>query len=215
LTEDDRPQTGETSKAHEWTDAELESLFAASETIAAKPESRYDYTPLIRLTAALGLRIGEALGLRWEDFNKDEGTLRVERQWTRYSEYGPTKTKAGVRDIFLPDDVRKALIDLRMRSPFSQDSHPIFASLAGTPLGHRNVTRRGFEPVAELAELEVSFHDLRHAAASRLIASGIDDALVADQLGHEDSTITRKVYAHVYDRASKAKAVREALASAL
>jgi hypothetical protein len=30
------------------------------------------------------------------------------------------------------------------------------------------------------------------------------------QLGHEDSTITREVYAHVYDRAKKAQAVREA-----
>jgi hypothetical protein len=45
---------------------------------------------------------------------------------------------------------------------------------------HRNVKRRGFEPVAELAGLEVSFYDLRQAATSRLIASGLDDSLVAD-----------------------------------
>ena len=83
----------------------------------------------------------------------------------------------------------------------------------GTPLGHRNVTRRGFEPARDLAGLDPSltFHDLRHAAASRLIASGIDDELIADQLGHEDSTVTRRVYAHVYGRAEKIEAVRKAL----
>jgi integrase len=73
------------------------------------------------------------------------------------------------------------------------------------------VTKRGWEPAREAAGIEgISFHDLRHAAASRLIESGIDDSLVADQLGHKDSTITREVYAHVYDRAKKAQAVREA-----
>jgi integrase len=88
---------------------------------------------------------------------------------------------------------------------------PIFASLNGTPLGHRNVTKRGWEPARELAGPgDVSFHDLRHSAASRLIESGIDDSLVADQLGHEDSNITRRVYAHVYDRQKKTQAVREA-----
>jgi integrase len=61
----------------------------------------------------------------------------------------------------------------------------------------------------------LTFHDLRHAAASRLIASGLDDAVVADQIGHGDSAVTRRVYAHVYDRAEKMRAVRAALAGAV
>lgn len=215
LTADDRPLARERKRPHEWEDAELAALFAASERLANKPESRYDYTPLLRLASALGLRIGEVLGLKWEDFDKREGTLRVERQWLRTGEYGPTKTRAGVRELYLPEGVRDDLIALRLRSRYSRDDDPIFASLHGTPLTHRNVTRRGFEPAAKLAGLDVSFHDLRHAAASRMIAAGIDDALVADQLGHENSTITRTVYAHVYDRATKAADVRAALASSL
>lgn len=215
LTDDDRPQADEKTHAHEWTEVEVAALIAASEARAAKPESRYDYTPLIRLTVLQGLRIGEVLGLRWEDFDKAEGTLRVERQWLRTGEYGPPKTAAGNRVIVLADEARKLLLDLRMASSHSQDGDPIFVSQVGTPLSHRNVTRRGFEPVAEAAGLDVTFHGLRHAAASRLIAGNVDDALVADQLGHEDSTVTRKVYAHVYDRRAKAAGVREALAASL
>ena len=168
------------------------------------------------------MRIGEALGLQWGDFDKAERTLRVERQWLRTGVYGPTKTEAGKRVIFLPDEALALLRDLRPEvSVLGKDERPIFASLNGTPLGHRNVTRRGWEPAREIAArknsglADVDFHDLRHAAASRMIASGVDDALVADQLGHQDTTITRKVYTHVYDRASKGQSVREALGASL
>jgi integrase len=90
----------------------------------------------------------------------------------------------------------------------------LFASKTGRPLAHRNVTQRGFEPARDLASLDgsLTFHQLRHAAASRLIASGLDDELIADQLGHGDTNLTRRVYGHVYDRSAKAEAIRKALA---
>lgn len=172
LTADDRPAQEETA-AHEWTDEEVQALLGAAESLAARPESKYDYAPLIRLAAVLGLRKGEALGLRWQDFERDAGLLHVRGQWLASGEYGPTKTKAGTRRIALPDSVRDELIALRLRSGFSLDEHPVFASRVGTPLGHRNVSRRGFDPARDLAGLstDVTFHDLRHAAASRLVMS--------------------------------------------
>jgi site-specific recombinase XerC len=214
LTDDDRPDRGEQAAAHEWTDEELAALFSASETLAAKRESRYDYTPLLRLVATLGLRKGEALGLRWEDFDKDAGVLHVRRQWLVSGEYGPPKTKAGTRRIALPADLRDLLIGLRLRSDWSPDEHPIFASLAGTPLGHRNVLRRGWEPARDLAGLQSSLtlHDLRHAAASRLINARLDPVTVAAVLGHEDATVTLKVYGHLWDCQRTDDDVRKALA---
>jgi integrase len=73
--------------------------------------------------------------------------------------------------------------------------------------------RRGFEAARDEPKLPsyLTSHDLRHAAASRLIASGIDDELIADHLGHEDSTITRRINSHVYDRQEKAEEIRRAL----
>jgi integrase len=215
LTRDERPRRGERRAAHEWQPEQVEALLAASARLAAEHESRQDYTPLLRLVALLGLRLGEALGLQWRDFQKDEdgGVLHVRRQWLRSCEYGPTKTQAGTRRIVLPADLRDELISLRLRSGFSQDEHPIFASRQGTPLGHRNVTRRGFEPAARQAGLEgVTFHDLRHAAASRLIRGGLDPVTVADVLGHEDANTTLKVYGHLYDRRRTDEAIRVALA---
>jgi integrase len=214
LTTDDRPKRGEKSLEHEWTAEEVAALLDASVHLARKPESRYDYTLLLRVVATLGLRCGEVLGLRWEDFDKAGGFLHVRRQWTRYHEYGPTKTPAGVRRLALPADLRDELIARRLRSNHSQDGHPIFASHRGTPLGHRNVTRRGFEPARDLAGLpdSITFHDLRDAVASRLISAGLDPVTLATILGHEDPNVTLKVYAKLYDRRRTDETVRLALA---
>jgi integrase len=214
LTADDRPKRAEKQPVHEWTDRELTALHSAAQQLARNPQSRFDYAPLIRITERLGLRLGEALGLRWEDFDRNTSTLTVCRQWLRTGEYGPTKTRAGVREIALPHALRDELIALRLRSEFSQETDPVFASRSGTPLGHRNVTRRGFEPARDLAGLpsDLTFHDLRHAAVSRMISVGLDAVTVAGVCGHENASITLKVYAHWFNRESKDEQVRAALA---
>src|SRR5207249_698656 len=85
LLPEDRPAPREVESPHEWSPQEVEALLAASTALAARPESRYDYSPLLRLSAVLGLRISEALGLTWLDFDKDAddgaGVLHVRRQW--------------------------------------------------------------------------------------------------------------------------------------
>jgi integrase len=104
---------------------------------------------------------------------------------------------------------------MRLQSRLSHDSDPIFASRTGTPLSHRNVTGRGFEPARHLAGLprSITFHDLRHACASRLIDAGLDPVTVAAVLGHEDPAITLRIYAARFNRQRKDEIVRAALAT--
>jgi integrase len=214
LLPDDRPARRTRSTPHEWTPEQVDALIAAAKTLADRKISKYDYAPLLRLVATLGLRKGEALGLKWRDFDREGGYLTVERQWTQYGEYTVPKTKAGVRRIALPQSVRDELIALKLRSRFSDNEHPIYASVVGSPLDHGNVSTRGFEPARDLAGLPstLTFHSLRHAAASRLIRAGLDPVTVASVLGHEDATTTLSVYAHLFDRERTDEAVRAALA---
>lgn len=214
LTADDRPASAPRRTPYVWSPKETQALLTAAANRAQERDAKYDYTPLLRLAATLGVRLGEALGLRWQDFDKTASQLHVQGQWLKSGEYGPTKTPAGVRTIALPSALRDELIALRLSSQFSQDGDPIFASREGTPLGHRNVTRRGFEPARDDAGLPetITFHELRHAAASRMIAAGLDPVTVASVLGHEDPAITLKVYSHLYDRTKTDEAVRAALA---
>lgn len=213
LTVDDRPQKAEPREVHIWSDAEITSLLAASEHLAQQNRSRHDYSPVLFLAARTGMRLGEVLGLKWGEFDREEGVLRVERQWTRAGEYAEPKTAAARRRIALSDEVTKFLLAHRLRSRVSGDDDPIFASGSGRPLSHRNVTRRGFEAAARAAGLDgVSFHALRHAAASRLIAAGLTPVTVANVLGHSDPTVTLRVYARLWDARQTDAAVRAAMA---
>ena len=88
----------------------------------------------------------------------------------------------------------------------------VFASRAGGPLSHRNVTRRGFEPAAKLAGIEgVSFHSLRHAFASRMIFKEISPTVLARLMGHESSVVTERRYIHLFDMVRTDEAVRRAM----
>ncbi len=212
LTSDDRPKRTANKEPHMWTDEEIDALLAASRAIAAESPSRYDYTDLLMLTARLGLRVGEVTGLQWQDFDATDSTLTVRRQWSRFGEYEEPKTNAGRRRIPLPDDLRELLIERKLRTTQTHETDPIFASSNGTPLDHRNVAQRGFDTARKRAGIEgVSFHDLRHAAASRLINAGLSPVAVAAVLGHASPVITLNIYAHLFDRQKTDEAVRAAL----
>ena len=115
---------------------------------AAEPASRCNYTPLLRTALFTGLRLGELLGLQWQDVDLREGVLHVRRQHTRLGEYAPPKTKAAVRRIPLSEEMTRALAALRLHSRYSDDDDPVFAGRTGKPLKHRNATRRCFENAA-------------------------------------------------------------------
>ena len=75
------------------------------------------------LELTTGLRRGEICGLRWEDFDAASGMLYVRRSvsadgW-RGRNYGETKTKAGRRDILLPESAKERL-ELRKKSSYSE-----------------------------------------------------------------------------------------------
>ena len=212
LTKDERPRSGEPKEFHIWSDGEIEELIGCAELLARRPEGRYDYSPIVRTGISTGLRMGELLGLWWEDFDKNDPCIYVRRQWTRLGAYGPPKTEAARRRVPLPDDLATYLVALKLRSSYSQDSEPIFASRAGTPLSHRNVARRGFEPARSLAGIEgVSFHDLRHAFASRMIAKGVSSTVLARVMGHESAAITERKYIHLFDKVKTDELVRAAM----
>jgi integrase len=200
LTSDDRPRRRERCQDHVWSDGEIEALIRAAEELARQPASRYDYTPLLRAALFTGLRLGELLGLQWQDVDLHEGVLHVRRQYTRLGEYAPPKTKAAIRRVPLSEEMTRQLAAHKLRSRHSADDAPVFAGRLGRPLGHRNATRRGFEPAAAKAGIEgVTFHSLRHAFASRMISRGINSTVLAALMGHESSVITEKRYIHLFD----------------
>lgn len=145
-----------------------------------------DYGAMIRFLGTTGLRIGECAGRVVGDVREVEpGRWRVR----------VTKTKnRTARDVPIPASVVAAL-DLA-RDP----SKPLFVSHTGGPINVRSWRRWVFKPAAEAAGLpSLHVHDLRHTAASLMIASGADVKKVQQALGHKRASMTLDLYGHLLD----------------
>lgn len=175
--------------------------------------------PIVEIALVQGLRMGEVMGLRWDDVDFATGKLHVRHSLGRNRQLGPTKG-GRPRTIYLLPRAREALLELKMDAEMSGMSHElVFVNKLGLPRQLSNVQRR-FAQVVERAALpvteagNVSFHTLRHTCATRLAnAPGVDLHDVLQFLGHSNLTITMK-YVHHVESQDKAAAMAEAMAVA-
>jgi integrase len=211
---------------------------------------------LVSVATALGLRLGEALGLAWKDVDFSAGTLRVRqslersggdaatrrplvatrRELLRQLESAPKrsaerreireqldtlrtrwravrttlrltepKSHRSRRTVRMPAVVISALTSHRARQLEDRlaagevwaDSGLVFTTPVGTALDPRNVTRQFHELLAGAGLPAVRFHDLRHTAATLLLAQGVDPRTIMETLGHSQISLTLNTYSHV------------------
>src|SRR5262249_31303499 len=157
-----------------------------------------------------GMRRGELLGLDWGNVDLDAKLIRVRKSLEETDEEGlqlkSPKTRAGIRDITLPDIVietlqahRKRLLERRLQlgqRKLGQDDL-VFPDGARAPQWPDSFSARWSELSREL-KLGVSFHELRHTHASQLSDAGVDVVTISKRLGHASPTITLSVYAHLF-----------------
>jgi integrase len=156
-----------------------------------------------------GLRISEVLALRWNRVDLETGIIQVRETLEQTVAHGvrfkAPKSKAGKRDITLPDiliealrEYRKDRLELRMQLGAGRlpDDALLFSDVNGNPLSPNRMSSRFGEFADALGMPEVTFHALRHTHASHLIASGVDIVTISKRLGHAKPDITLKVYAH-------------------
>jgi integrase len=154
---------------------------------------------LFLLLAATGLRISEALALRWRDLQLDGSAphVKVRRAHVR-GVYGPPKSKHGRRDVPIGFGLVTALRERRATSEWHEDDSLVFPSMVGTPMSAENLARRTLKPAAEEAGVGwAAFHAFRHHCASRLIADGRNIVQVSRWLGHHSPSFTLSTYAHL------------------
>ncbi|MDP9224647.1 MAG: site-specific integrase [Actinomycetota bacterium] len=181
----------------------------ARRLIEAAADDRY--RALYVTALGTGLRQGELLGLRWEDVDLGAGRLGVRHS---LANVGGTltllepKTERSRRLVMLPDAVIAALRAHRTRQRMERlvagsrwvDSGHVFTTTIGTPLHAATVTRT-FQAALERAGLPRSrFHDLRHAAATFLLAQGMTLEDVKQLLGHSSITLTSNTYGHLLEQ---------------
>jgi integrase len=172
---------------------------------------------LLVLLAGCGLRIGEALALRWLDVDLGSGTLYVRK----------AKTDAGVREVHLTPAVRETLVLWRTDASHTKPAELVLCTSGRCRFWPSNLRRDVLFPAiaranVKLAELGIApighltFHSLRRTYASLRCVCGDDARYTADQLGHTDPKFTFRVYAQASKRRERlAPAHRKAFDAAI
>lgn len=156
---------------------------------------------LVALLAGSGLRIGEALALRWENVDLGTGSLHVL----------DAKTPKGLREVHLTPALREELTLWRHTTAFSSPENFVIHTSSGRRHHPSNLRRDVLAPAVKRANLQltragispigpITFHSLRRTYASLRCACGDDVRYTADQLGHEDPRFTLRVYAQAVKR---------------
>jgi integrase len=163
---------------------------------------------LFSVALAVGLRQGEALGVRWQDVDLDAGVLRVRHALQAVDGQlmlVEPKTTRSRRTIQLPSLAVGALREHRARQSVERtlagdawtDQDFVFTSQLGRPLHGATVTHRFQQLLAAAGLPRQRFHDLRHGCATLLLAQGVSPRVVMDVLGHSAITLTLNTYSHV------------------
>jgi len=85
-------------------------------------------------------------------------------------------------------------------------AHPelVLTTAIGTPVHPKNMLDRNFKRVLEAAGLpRIRFHDLRHSAATLVLAQGVTPKILQDVLGHSQVQVTLNICAHVLPEQKK------------
>ncbi|UEL49191.1 tyrosine-type recombinase/integrase [Terrisporobacter hibernicus] len=183
---------------------------------------------LFLLALGTGLRLGELLGLKWQDIDFTEKNLKVNRSLQRITEITregnrhskiieqTPKSKNSSRTIPLPDDVIKKLklhkslqneSKLLSGSLYSDNDY-VFTNEIGYPIDDKKPGRNLKSILKKLNIEPIKFHALRHTYATRLFEVNVSPKIVQMLMGHYDISITMDIYTHVMEN-QKVEAVEQ------
>lgn len=139
-----------------------------------------------------GLRTGEIDGLQWKYVDLDNRQLLIYKSLVN-GNIQDTKTDGSYRHVDLSEPVIEAL--KAQRAMTANRSGFVFCSATGTPLQHRNVTKRVWYPLLRrLNILERNPYQSRHTTATLWLAAGESPEWIAKQLGHTSTAMLFRVY---------------------
>ena len=205
----DEPKKEESDKAY--TVKELNYILSCVQHEPLK------WRAYINLAADSGCRRGELCGLQWSDIDFNSGTVTIRRnlQYTAAAGVYETSPKNGkVRIVDVGPEVLAMLRQLRLEQAQSCISKWVFTQDGTADPMHPQSPTRYFKKFGELYDVkDFHPHKLRHSSASIAITSGADIVSVSERLGHSDTAVTLRMYAHANEESMRraGQTVRDAL----
>jgi len=194
----DPPKEKRTS-VNVWTQEEASAFLEVSKG--------HRFYPLFYVALSTGMRIGELLGLKWEDIDWDREVIRVKRTLGKtsagYILKEQPKTSSGRRSIYITTNTinvlkkhrrtqREELFRLGITSP-----EFVFLNTKGKFIDLSTVHKEFRKLITKAGVPKIRFHDLRHTHATFLLQEGVHPKIVSERLGHKNVSITLDIYSHV------------------
>lgn len=164
------------------------------------------YRALVLVGAILGLRWSEAIGLRVIDVDFLRRTLTVSQTISEVEgrlNVAPTKSRKSRRTMSVPQFIGDELAQHSARFGRS-GGDLLFVGAKGAPL-RRSFAARAFAPAVAAAAIDdrITFHGLRHVAASLMVEAGVHPRVIQQRLGHATARLSMELYAHVPDASDR------------
>ena len=178
------------------------------ENLEQLDEEQIKYKTAIILTVFTGVRLGELMGLEWNDIDFRNGIVSINRSSQYLADTGVftkvPKTESSIREVAIPDFVISLLEEYKswyeeQKSLYGElwiDSNRLFVQADGKPMHPSTISKWFVKFIGQIGLPVINFHGLRHTNATLLIAQNIDVAVVAARLGHAQITTTFNFYVH-------------------
>lgn len=175
-----------------WTLEEFNQFIKSIDDITVKT--------MFQLLFWTGIRSGEMLALTLNDFNFDEMTLSINKNYARVNRTDITltpKTTKGKRVITIMPFIKTMIDDYIGQQYDYAPSERLF------PVTKDFLTRSLIRGCKKSGVKKIRVHDLRHSHASMLIELGYSPLLISERLGHENIETTLRTYSHLYPNKQK------------
>ena len=178
------------------------------ENLELLPSEDTKYKVAIILTVFTGVRLGELMGLEWQDVDFKNGIISINRSSQYLADMGVftkvPKTESSIREIAIPEFIVSLLEEYKLwyeeqKSIYSElwtDSDRLFVQADGKPMHPSTISKWFVKYVGQIGLPVINFHGLRHTNASLLVAQNIDIAVISARLGHAQISTTLDFYVH-------------------
>ncbi len=170
---------------------------------------------LVVILMYTGMRIGEALALKWSDINFLAGTIHIDKSrseiidWAqnpdRYKHayilsYTSPKTKSSFRTIYMINIVKECLNEVKLKNKSASQDDYVFLTRTGNVPARMSTLYRSLRTMFNNCGFDLTsdgFHVLRHTFISALCRQKVDKKVIATIVGHSSTDMIEKIYQHV------------------
>jgi integrase len=166
----------------------VRTILKPAQVSAIAKELEEPYSTLVLFLAVTGLRVGEAVAIKWSDFDGD--VLSVTRRISN-GDLDTVKSESSCRKLPIPSELISRMRQLG-------EGEWIFHSREGTPVNPGNALKRYVRPVAKELGLAIGgWHDFRHTLTTNMRRSGVHPKVISGILGHRGVTLAMNTYDHL------------------